>query len=172
MPDWNASGLYRTEPAARSAPVVRVNGAAAKAAARNGYAVLDRTWKAGDRVEFEAAVQPARVRPSAKVEALKGRVALRHGPLIYNIEARDQELGKALPAKAALRAEWRADLLGGVMTLRSEFADGSPLMAVPNYARMNRETPSPLPPAAPPPGPDGRRPAPPPVKSAVWIEES
>ena len=126
MPDWNASGLYRTEPAARSAPVVRVNGVAAKAAARNGYAVLDRTWKTGDRVEFEAAVQPARVRPSAKVEALKGRVALRHGPLIYNIEARDQELGKALPAKAALRAEWRGGPRGGGGARRGGGAGGTP----------------------------------------------
>jgi hypothetical protein len=39
---------------------------------------------------------------------------------------------------APLRAEWRPDLLGGVMVISGKWADGSPLLAIPNYARMNR----------------------------------
>jgi hypothetical protein len=37
-----------------------------------------------------------------------------------------------------LQAEWRPDLLGGVMVITGKWQDGSPMLAVPNYARMNR----------------------------------
>jgi len=33
---------------------------------------------------------------------------------------------------------WTPELLGGIVTLRTRFADGSPAVAVPNYARLNR----------------------------------
>jgi hypothetical protein len=62
-------------------------------------------------------------------------------------------------------------LLGGVVVINGKFADGSPLVAIPNYARMNRE---PAPPPAPPVvanATPGTRPPPPPVVSVVWINE-
>ena len=37
-------------------------------------------------------------------------------------------------------AQWRGDLLGGVVALTGRWADGTPMLAVPNYARMNRAT--------------------------------
>ena len=36
------------------------------------------------------------------------------------------------------KAEWRPDLLGGVMVITGKWQDGSPMLAIPNYARMNR----------------------------------
>jgi hypothetical protein len=79
-----------------------------------------------------------KVRAIDEVEATRGRVALRYGPLVYNIESVDQDVKKALARDAELRAEWAPDLLGGVRVIRGEFADGSPLLAIPNYARNNR----------------------------------
>ncbi len=35
-------------------------------------------------------------------------------------------------------AEWQGDLLGGVTIIRGQFADGKPLLAIPNYVRNNR----------------------------------
>ena len=106
-----------------------------------------------------------RVRAHARVGALRGKVALRCGPLIYNIERHEQGLDGGLPAQAPIEAEWRNDLLGGVTVLRSSFADGAPLTAIPNYARMNREqgTEYPVRP--------GGRSDPVPPKSIVWIRE-
>jgi uncharacterized protein len=37
-----------------------------------------------------------------------------------------------------LTAEWRGDLLEGVKVIKGTWADGSPLTAIPNYARNNR----------------------------------
>ena len=79
-----------------------------------------------------------RVKANDQVAATKGRVALRYGPLIYNLESVDQNVDAILDPEAPLSTEWRPDLLGGVRVIRGQFADGKPLLAVPNYARLNR----------------------------------
>jgi DUF1680 family protein len=177
MPNRAVSGLYASTPDANGITSLRVNGQAVKLVAEEGYAVITRTWKAGDRVEFELPMKAQRVRASEKVAADRGRVALRYGPLMYNIEKVDQDIAKALPANAPLATEWRGDLLGGVMVIKSVFADGTPLVAIPNYARTNRDPappPEPPRPTAPPvPGaPPPPRPAPRPPTSIVWIAEA
>jgi uncharacterized protein len=110
-----------------------------------------------------------RIRAVDAVEADRGKVALRYGPLLYNIEQVDVgDIGKVLPPDAPLTTEWRPDLLGGVMVIKGTFADGSPMVAIPNYARMNRQ---PAPPAERPAPTPGVRPPRPPVVSVVWINE-
>jgi hypothetical protein len=91
---------------------------------------------------------------------------------VYNIEKADVgDIAKVLPPDAPLTTEWRDDLLGGVMVIKGKFADGSAMVAIPNYARMNREPAPPPPPPAPPPGsPPVQRP-PLPIASVVWINE-
>jgi hypothetical protein len=111
---------------------------------------------------------PQVIRGSEKIEAVRGKVALRLGPLVYNIEKVDQDITKAIDLASPLSAEFRKDLLGGVPVIKGKFADGSPLLAIPNLVRMNRNPPAP--PA--PPVPAGQpRPAPPPPSSVVWINE-
>ena len=56
----------------------------------------------------------------------------------------DEDIDKVLSPDSPLTAEWRGDLLGGVMVIKGKFADGSPLMAIPNYARTNRDKELPL----------------------------
>jgi hypothetical protein len=124
-----------------------------------------------------------RVHASDKIEATKGKVALRYGPMVYNIEKIDQEITKPLAAGSKLAVEFRKDLLGGVPVITGQFADGSPLLAIPNFVRMNRNPPTPprppQPPTAPtppvagaPPAAAAPRPAPPPPTSIVWIDEA
>ena len=64
--------------------------------------------------------------------------ALRYGPLIYNVERTDQPNLNLAPDVKSLTTEWRGDLLGGVLTIKGKWSDGSPLLAIPNYARENR----------------------------------
>ncbi len=174
VPDRNTSELYSSTPRADGILSLAVNGSPVKQKIENGYAVIDRTWKSGDTIELELPMKVQRVRAMDKIEADQGKVALRYGPLIYNIEKVDVgDVEKVLPPDAPLTTEWRGDLLGGVTVIKGKFADGSPMMAIPNYARMNREP-------APPPRPAGRepsaverreRPAPPRVASVVWMNE-
>ncbi len=83
-------------------------------------------------------MQPQRIKPSSRIAATAGRVALRYGPLVYNIESVDQNVNSVLGPTSALSTEWKGDLLGGVMVIKGAFADGAAMTAIPNYARLNR----------------------------------
>jgi uncharacterized protein len=93
-------------------------------------------------VELELPMQIQKVTASEKIEADRGRVALRYGPLLYNVETADhQDINQPIGA-TPLSLQWKEDFLRGVMTIRGTWVDGSPLLAIPNYTRMNRTKPT------------------------------
>jgi len=139
IPNRTTSKLYTPTPAVGGLVSLSVNGKPVKPAIEKGYAVLTRDWKAGDKIELELPLKVQILKPVDEIAALRGKVALRYGSLIYNVERVDQEISKPLAADAKLTAEWRGDLLGGVTAIEGQFADGSPMVAIPNYARVNRE---------------------------------
>jgi DUF1680 family protein len=83
-------------------------------------------------------MQPYRVKAIDKVKADQGRVALKFGPLVYNIESVDQNIDKVLAPDSPLTTEFKPDLLGGTLVIKGRFTDGSEMMAIPNYLRLNR----------------------------------
>jgi uncharacterized protein len=170
-PKRNVSSLYRGTPEASGMISLAVNGAALKPVIENGYAVVKRQWKAGDKVELTVPLTVQRVRGSDKIEATRNKVALRYGPLLYNIESVDQDISKSLAPDSPLTTEWRGDLLGGVMVIKGKFTDGSPMLAIPNYARCNRGPVAPSAPTSPLPGGAVAR-ARGPATSVVWIKEA
>ena len=95
-------------------------------------------WQAGDQVDLELPMKIQRIKGIDKIEATRGRVALRRGPLIYTFEQVDQDLNQVLDPSAPLHAQWRGDLLHGVMVVSGTWSDGSSLLAIPYYARNNR----------------------------------
>jgi uncharacterized protein len=177
-PKRDVSTLYRATPNGDGIAKITVNGAAVEAADAHGYAEISRVWKAGDTIELTLPMPVQRVYGSDKIisgdsrpSPVKDKVALRIGPLVYNIEKADQDITAVLPPAAPLVREWRADLLGGVNVVKGTFASGAPMTAVPNPMRYNRHPPAPQPSPAPPPPPGTPRPAPPPPESVVWIRE-
>ena len=138
VPDRATSDLYRSTPIVAGLKSLTVNGTAMTPVMEQGYAVIRRQWKAGDRIELELPLEVQRVKCSEKVRANLGRVALRRGPVVYNIESADQNIDQVLAPDAPLTTEWRPELLGGVMVIKGTFANGSPMIAIPNYARLNR----------------------------------
>jgi DUF1680 family protein len=145
---------------------LKVNGTSVEAPpVERGYAVLDREWKAGDRVELALPMPVERVVAHPKVAADAGRVALQRGPIVYCVEGADN--GKGLDGAflswdAPVTAEPRTDLLGGVVVLKADAArlDGAPdwsgtlyqaappvqavpLVAIP-YAVWDNRTPGPM----------------------------
>jgi uncharacterized protein len=142
-PQRSVSDLYTSTPEADGITSLTVNGQKITPKMVSGYAVIDREWKAGDKIQLELPMTAQRVKCSDKVAANRGLVALRYGPLVYNFEAVDNKGmdGRELPtlkANSPLTTEWQPDFLQGVLVIKAEAADGSPLLAIPNYARTNR----------------------------------
>jgi DUF1680 family protein len=139
IPNRTTSKLYKPVPEVSGLVSLTVNGKPVKPAMDKGYAAIERNWKAGDKVELELPLKVQRVKAVEQIAATRGKVALRYGPLIYNIEKVDQDIAKPLADDAGLTAEWRPDFLGGATVITGQFADGSRLLAVPNYTRVNRQ---------------------------------
>jgi DUF1680 family protein len=138
VPSRKTSSLYTATPECEGLTSLSVNGKAVNPKVVNGYVALTRTWKAGDRIDLVLPMEVQRVKASDKVVADRGRVALRYGPLVYNLESVDQDVDQVLSPTAPLSAKWEPDLLGGVVAIHGTFANGARLTAIPNYARNNR----------------------------------
>jgi len=138
VPDRTTSELYTPAPAVSGLKKLMVNGKKMSSRIENGYVAIAREWKAGDKIELELPMEIQVVKADEHIVADRGRVALRYGPLIYNVESADQPNVNLTPDLKSLATEWRGDLLGGVMVIKGKWNDGSPLLAIPNYARENR----------------------------------
>ncbi|KAA6465069.1 Tat pathway signal protein [Acidobacteria bacterium AB60] len=162
VPDRSTSKLYKDSPEVRGVKRLSINGKEITPEIRRGYAVVTREWKAGDQIEMELPMEPQRVTPDDRIQADLGDTALKYGPMIYNVEAADNSNIDRKLGDAPLSAEWREDLLGGVMVITGKWNDGSAMTAIPNYARMNRA-------GVPPEYPHEDERMSGPAKSKVWI---
>jgi DUF1680 family protein len=177
VPNRSVSPIYTNTPEVTGLVSLAVNGKPVTPKIANGYATIARTWTKGDVVTLEVPMAVQRVRATTAVAADEGRVALRYGALVYNIEQVDQDINGQLAKDAALTTEWRGDLLGGVRVIKGQFADGKPFMAIPNFARYNRPMPvvatepQPAPPVAAAPGQPAPRPPRPATTSRMWLNE-
>ena len=138
IPNRTMSKLYKDAPAISGAKRFAMNGKEMKPEIRKGYAVVTREWKAGDLIELELPMETQRVTADPRITADASLLALKYGPLVYNVETADNHDIERKIGDAPLRTEWRPDLLGGVVVITGKWADGSELVAIPNYARMNR----------------------------------
>lgn len=138
IPNRTTSKLYTESPTIRGIQRLAVNGTPGTPRIEKGYAVLTREWKAGDHIELELPMEPQRVTADKRVKADLGTVALKYGPLVYNVEDADgQDIDLAL-SDSPLATEWKPDLLGGVRVITGTWKDGSAMTAIPNFVRMNR----------------------------------
>jgi uncharacterized protein len=146
--------LYRFADAATEAVALKVNNQPVAGVTDKGYVRLSRLWKRGDVIELTLPMPVRRVVANQQVEADRGRVALQRGPLVYCAEWPDSPdhhvRNLMLTDDARLTAEFRPDLLNGVVVIRGSafsFADSEPgranksakdLVAIPYYAWANR----------------------------------
>jgi DUF1680 family protein len=138
IPNRTTSELYTPSPQVNGLVSLSVNGKLVTPKIEHGYALIRRTWKKGDKVDLELPMKIQRVTADHKIEADRGHIALRYGPLLYNVETADNKNIDQAIGSAPLTPEWKGDFLHGVMTIKGAWADGSPLLAIPNFARLNR----------------------------------
>jgi hypothetical protein len=142
IPNRTTSTLYRPSPAVTGYNSISVNGQAMTPAIDKGYVAIRRVWKKGDKIVLDLPMAIQEITADEKIEADRGRVALRYGPLLYNVETADhQDINQSI-GTSPLSLEWEGDLLHGVMAIKGKWSDGTPLLAIPNYSRLNRADPT------------------------------
>ncbi len=127
IPGWCRGATLRIDGRAiRMAPVMK-----------DGYALLDRTWKGGETVRLTLPMDVQRIKAHPNVESAAGRVVIRRGPIVYCFEEADCGVpldGICLAADHKPTARWEKDLLGGCVTVsvnarRAVAGDAAPLYA-------------------------------------------
>ena len=140
------SDLYRFDGGAGDTPTITVNGRRVPYVIERGFAVIRRAWKKEDAVGVLLPMPIRRVLAHQGVAEDRGRAAIQRGPLVYAIEAADNDgrvLDVILPLDAPLEHAFRKDLLNGVEVIagRTAAPDGRgqrTITAVPYFAWANR----------------------------------
>ncbi len=159
IPGWAGSeavpsDLYTFADPAKERITISINGKSVSYKSDNGFAVLSRSWKAGDKVEITLPMEIRRIKAHEKVEADRGQVALQRGPLLYCLEWPDQEEQKALHLMIGedpgFKYGFNHDILNGVgiisargFSLKAQLdgtvrKDPVTLNAIPYYSWANR----------------------------------
>ncbi|HZY83083.1 MAG TPA: beta-L-arabinofuranosidase domain-containing protein [Cyclobacteriaceae bacterium] len=148
-------GLYEFEDKKAQPVVLTINGKPATYKMEKGYAMIDRQWQAGDRLEMNIPMDIKKVVARKEVPQDEDRVALQRGPLVYCIEGADNNgaaLNVILPDDVKpSETSCEKDLLGGVVTIKFKAptvqiaSDGKSVTseiktvtAIPYYAWCNR----------------------------------
>ena len=161
IPDRTTSELYKPSPEVSGYESLVVNGKKTDAKIEKGYAAIKKQWKKGDKVELVLPMKVQKITADQRIVADRGKVAIKYGPLVYNVERADQPDIDKYIGLGPLNAEWNGNLLRGVMTIKGTWDDGSQLIAIPNYARNNRNSVQ----GTERPGPDNKD-----GGSIVWIK--
>lgn len=108
---------------------IKVNGKAFTAKVEEGYAVIDRDWAKGDKVEYNLPMTIQRVTTHDKVIANRGLVALERGPILFCLEDKDNAFNVnnyVLPDNAALKFSLNKDIFSGTYVIQGEGISISP----------------------------------------------
>jgi hypothetical protein len=134
---------------------IQINGKETSLELVNGYAILNRNWKNGDRIEIDFPMPARKVAANPTVENDRGKLAYQRGPLVYCFEDKDNHNGwmfdHFISQDEKVESQFEEDLLGGVVTLSvkgnkvsrsgsSKSVEPIVLKAIPYYAWNNRGT--------------------------------
>ncbi|PSL34772.1 glycoside hydrolase family 127 protein [Chitinophaga ginsengisoli] len=129
IPEW-AEGkpvpgdlYFDTDSIARKIDIL-LNGKSVKYTMVKGYAVIQRTWKAGDNISLEFPMQVQKVLANNAVKSDTNRFALERGPLMYCLEGPDNKDATVqnivVDKNAAVNAVYKPGLLNGVTVLEMQ----------------------------------------------------
>ena len=114
------SDLYEFHKAMNEEVGLKVNGKRVSLNTERGFACINRKWQKGDTIELNLPMPIRRVIAHPDVKADRGKVALQRGPIVFCLEWPDNDgkvLNLVIPDDAKLKAEYRPDLLSGVMVI-------------------------------------------------------
>jgi DUF1680 family protein len=139
----------------QSSPIpMYVNGKKVAYKTEKGYALINRTWKKGDKITIDFPMEVERIVANEKVKADVGRFALQRGPVVYCLEGVDQKdsgvQSLVADTNSAIRAVYKLNKLDGITELtmqgyeaRKDNAENASsnrqtITAIPYYSWNNR----------------------------------
>ncbi|MEJ7737164.1 MAG: beta-L-arabinofuranosidase domain-containing protein [Chitinophagaceae bacterium] len=142
IPGWAGNevlpgNLYHYMESLNTKPIILVNNKAANYKVKNGYAIVNKIWKKGDKVSLQFPMSVKKVICDKNVETNRGKVALEYGPIVYAIEEVDNKNGFdkiSVSSTDKFKVSHQSHLLGGVNIIETE-----KLIAIPYYAWSNRQ---------------------------------
>ncbi|MHA4806628.1 glycoside hydrolase family 127 protein [Flavitalea flava] len=160
LPGW-AQGqpvpgdLYHFSDTRVAAIPVLVNGKPVDYLTEHGYAVLQRTWKKGDKVVIEFPMPVQRVMANTSVKADRDRFAFQRGPVVYCLEGADHQDSSVnsivVDTLAAIQVAYNPAKLKGITELSTTgtatsrqlnsddlVSSKEPVKAIPYYSWNNR----------------------------------
>ena len=126
IPEWVQERPVPTDLYTYTVPAkpytVKVNGETVETASLDkGYLNIHRKWKKGDKVELNLPMELRTIRANDNAVDDRGKLAYERGPVIFCLEGQDQPdksvFDKYIQENTPIKAEYDADLLGGVVTL-------------------------------------------------------
>lgn len=129
IPGWSQNkpvptDLYTYVDNANGEVTIAVNGKPIKKTLKEGYAVINREWKAGDKVTIRMDMPVRRVRTHPEAAYNNGLLSMERGPVLYALESIDQPdsylFDIVIPRDAAIEDHFEKELLNGVTVLSGE----------------------------------------------------
>ncbi len=115
------SDLYTYVDKEEPGVTIAVNGKSVKPKLRNGYVLIDREWKAGDKVTLHLDMPVRRVQAHQEVKYDEGLLAMERGPILYALESIDQNkdfvFDIVIPRNSKISSKYEGNLLGGIVML-------------------------------------------------------
>ena len=130
IPGWARNeaiygNLYQFADTSESSATIKVNGQSVSINLKNGYAVIRRTWKTGDKLSLNLPMEPRKILAHEQVIDDRNKFAVQRGPVVFCAEGIDNDATfdtyKYLKS-AILSSHFDPILLGGtqVVTLDQE----------------------------------------------------
>ena len=129
VPGWAKNeaipgNLYRFADVNNEPVIIKLNGKILKYEQTEGYAVITRKWKKGDKVEISLPMPVRAVVADDKVKDDAGKIALQRGPVMYAAEGPDNAGGHVLnyviDQNAGFTTEFVPTLLKGTQIVKAK----------------------------------------------------
>jgi DUF1680 family protein len=128
--------LYTYKKASTKKATINVNGEIVAIQSQDGYFVVTRNWKKGDKINLNLPMEVQEVETNPKVETNKNKVSLEYGPIVYAVEEIDNKTNFDkinVVAGDTFQVKKEANLLQGVNVI-----ENSKFKAIPYYSWSNR----------------------------------
>jgi len=129
IPGWAVNeaipgNLYRFAGQSPEPYSISVNGKAVDAGTENGYLIIKRKWKKGDRIVLDLPMPVRMVEADERIREDSGKLAVQRGPVIYCAEWPDNSEGRVLNLlfgkDSEFSTEFVPDLLNGTRVIRTK----------------------------------------------------